>query len=144
LHPGSALPPPRPRAAPAAQPAPPPRGPAVPLAPDSTPAEPPPPRPQASTTMPRPQLSSSLFMGTVVPAAERGPLADFQRKVLQDSVAMAQRTNGRIRLVGGRSEEERQAIIRELTALGLAAGRVAAAPDRTVANRAGIDVLVEN
>jgi hypothetical protein len=141
LNPGSALPPPRPRTA---QPAPPRPGAAAPPAPDSTPAEPLPPRPQASTTMPRPQLSSSLFMGTVVPTAERGPLADFQRKVLQDSVAMAQRTNGRIRLVGGRSEEERQAIIRELTGLGLAAGRVTAAPDRTVASRAGIDVLVEN
>jgi hypothetical protein len=83
-------------------------------------------------------------MGTVLPAGERGPMADFQRRVLQDSAAMAQRTNGRIRLVGGRSDEERQAIARELAGLGLAANRIQAAPDRAEPSRAGIDVLVEN
>jgi hypothetical protein len=94
--------------------------------------------------MPRPQLPTSLFMGTVLAPADRGTLADFQRRVLQDSAAMAQRTNGRIRLVGGRSAEDRQRIVGELVALGVAAGRISAAPDSADANRAGIDVLVEN
>lgn len=142
LTPGGSLPPPRPRAAPR------PAASAPGVTPQSSSETPPPeasaPAPQAAVTMPRPQLSSSLFMGTVVPGAERGPLADFQRRVLQDSVAMAQRTNGRIRLVGGRSDEERQGLVRELTALGIAANRVSAAPDRAAASRAGIDVLVEN
>jgi hypothetical protein len=145
IDPGRALPPPRPRAAPPARPAAPGAAPAEPAQPDTAaPAETPPEPPRAAVTVPRPQLSSSLFMGTVVQTGERGPLADFQRKVLQDSVAMAQRNNGRIRLVGGRSEEERQAIANELVGLGIAAGRISAAPDRADANRAGIDVLVEN
>jgi len=83
-------------------------------------------------------------MGTVVPAAERGPLADFQRRVLQDSATMAQRTGARIRLVGGRSDEERQGIVRELTGLGIAVNRIQAAPDKAAPSRVGIDVLVEN
>lgn len=142
INPGTALPPPRPRAAPAAQPAVPAAAAPEPAPETATPAETP--EPRVAAPMPRPQLASSVFMGTVVPAAERGPLADFQRRVLQDSAAMAQRTNGRIRLVGGRSDEERQGIVRELAALGIAAGRIQAAPDRTVPSRAGIDVLVEN
>lgn len=143
--PGSPLPPPRPRAARAPQPAPSEAVPA-PAAPEGAPAESQAPQapPQAAVTIPRPQMSSSLFMGTVLPAEERGPMADFQRRVLQDSAAMAQRTNGRIRLVGGRSDEERQAIARELAGLGLAANRIQAAPDRAAPSRAGIDVLVEN
>ena len=83
-------------------------------------------------------------MGTVLVPSERGTLADFQRRVLQDSAAMAQRTNGRIRLVGGRSAEARQQIIGELAALGVAASRITAASDSADANRAGIDVIVEN
>ena len=143
-NPGKPLPPPRPRAAPAPQPTPSETSPA-PAAPESAPAEAPAPQsPQAAVTIPRPQMSSSLFMGTVLPAGERGPMADFQRRVLQDSAAMAQRTNGRIRLVGGRSDEERQAIARELTGMGLAANRIQAAPDRAEPSRVGIDVLVEN
>ena len=145
INPGSALPPPRQRTAPAVRPALPSATPEAAPQPDTaTPAAPAAPEPRTAVTMPRPQLPTSLFMGTVVPPAERGSLADFQRKVLQDSVAMAQRTNGRIRLVGGRSAEERQAIASELAALGIAAGRISAAPDRADANRAGIDVLVEN
>jgi hypothetical protein len=83
-------------------------------------------------------------MGTVLPPGQRGTLADFQRKLLQDSAAMAQRTNGRIRLVGGRSAEDRQQIISELGTLGIAAGRISGAADRADPNRVGIDVLVEN
>jgi hypothetical protein len=144
IDPGRALPPPRPRSAPVPRPTGPAAAPAAPSAPADTTAPAERPAEQPRVAMPRPQLPSSLFMGTVVPAAERGPLADFQRRVLQDSVAMAQRTNGRIRLVGGRSPEERQTIVNELTAMGVAAGRIAAAADPAAANRAGIDVLVEN
>jgi hypothetical protein len=151
VDPGRALPPPRARAAPAARPAPPGPGPAAPspdatspVQPEAAPTETPAPQPPTAVTMPRPQLPSSLFMGTVLPAKDRGSLGDFQRRLLQDSVAMAQRTNGRIRLVGGRSAEEREAIAGELAALGIAPGRITAGPDRVDANRAGIDVLVEN
>jgi hypothetical protein len=147
LNPGTALPPPRPRSAPAPQQAPSTANPPAPPASEGQPAEAPSPQPrppQAAVTMPRPQLPSSLFMGTVVPSAERGPLADFQRRVLQDSAAMAQRTNGRIRLVGGRSDEEREGIVRELAGIGLAANRIRSAPDPAVPNRVGIDVIVEN
>ncbi|HEX2114709.1 MAG TPA: hypothetical protein VHM01_09930, partial [Alphaproteobacteria bacterium] len=145
IDPGRALPPPRPRAAPVTRPAAPTTVPAEPAHSETAaPAEAPPPEPRTAVMTPRPQLSSSLFMGTVVAPRERGSLADFQRKVLQDSASMAQRTNGRIRLVGGRSAEERQAIANELVALGITAGRISAAPDRADQNRAGIDVLVEN
>jgi hypothetical protein len=139
LNPGAALPPPSPRAAPAAPSAAPPAAESAP-----TGVSPAPSPPQAAVTMPRPQIPSSLFMGTVLPTADRGPLADFQRKVLQDSAAMAQRTNGRIRLVGGRSDAERQGIVRELAGMGVAAGRIQAAPDSALPSRAGIDVIVEN
>jgi hyaluronoglucosaminidase len=146
LNPGSALPPPRPRTGPAAQPAPS-NTPPAPPADTATPAPgatvPPEPR-SAATTMPRPQLPTSLFMGTVLVPSERGTLADFQRRVLQDSAAMAQRTNGRIRLVGGRTPEDRQRIVGELVALGVAASRITAGPDSAGANRVGIDVIVEN
>jgi hypothetical protein len=143
IDPGRALPPPRPRAAPAAQAAAP-SSPGQPAPQPAAPAEAPAEAPRPTVAMPRPQLSSRVFMGTVVPAAERGPLAEFQRRELQDSAAMAQRTGGRIRLVGGRSTEQRQAVIQELTGLGLPASRIAAAPDSADSTRAGIDVLVEN
>ena len=141
IDPGRALPPPRPRTAPAAAPTTPGR-PAEPGA--AAPADPPAEQPRAAAPMPRPQLSSSLFMGTVLVPSQRGSLEEFQRRVLQDSVAMAQRMNGRVRLTGGRSAEDRQAIVNELVGLGMAAGRISAAPDRADATRAGIDVLVEN
>ena len=83
-------------------------------------------------------------MGTVLAAGERGPLADFQRRVLEDSATMAKRTNGRIRVVGGRSDEDRQGVVDELVRLGIAAGRIAAVPDRDGGPRPAIDVLVEN
>jgi hypothetical protein len=83
-------------------------------------------------------------MGTVLAAGERGPLADFQRKVLEDSAAMAKRTNGRIRVVGGRSAGDRQGVVDELVRLGVPAGRIAASADRDGAGRPAIDVLVEN
>lgn len=146
IDPGRALPPLRPRAAPA------PARPAAPTgeAPGPQPQEGSPvpqassPPPQAAVVAPRPQLPSSLFMGTVLAAGERGPLADFQRKVLEDSVAMAKRTNGRIRVVGGRSPEDRQGVVDELVRLGIPAGRIAAAADRDGGARPAIDVLVEN
>jgi hypothetical protein len=144
IDPGRALPPPRPRAAPAPQARVPTGSAADPTQQQDEPVTTPPQRPPATAAMPRPELSRSLFMGTVVPAAERGPLAEFQHKVLQDSVAMARRTGGRIRLAGGRSAEERQDIIRELVGLGLPASRIQAAPDSAAPERAGIDVLVEN
>ena len=46
------------------------------------------------------------------------------------SATMAKRTNGRIRVVGGRSDEDRQGVVDELVRLGIPAGRIAAAPDR--------------
>jgi len=141
LNPGSALPPPRPRTGPAAQPGPS-ETPAAPA--DAAPATPGTASPERSAATAIPRLSSSLFMGTVLPPEQRGTLADFQRKVLQDSVAMAQRTNGRIRLVGGRSDGDRQQIMSELGTLGIATGRISGAPDRADPNRVGIDVLVEN
>jgi hypothetical protein len=147
IDPGRALPPLRPRAAAPAAPRP-----ASPTgeAPSQQPGEPapqalpPPAAPQAAVSMPRPQLPSSLFMGTVVVASQRGPLAEFQRKVLEDSAAMAKRTNGRIRLVGGQSAEDRQRVAEELVRLGMPADRVVSAADRDGAARPAIDVLVEN
>jgi hypothetical protein len=143
LDPGSALPPPASRAKPDA-----PRSAAQPQdggqpAPQAAPPRTSPP-PQAAVTMPRPRLPSSLFMGTVVAADERGPLADFQRKVLEDSAAMAKRTGGRIRLVGGRSASDRQAVADELVRLGMPANRVVAAAADNGQARPAIDVLVEN
>jgi hypothetical protein len=148
VDPGGALPAPRLRAVPAAPAARTPASPEAPAAPPAAepaaPSEPPATERRSTAATPRPQLSSSLFMGTVVVPGERGLLAEFQRKVLQDSAAMAQRTNGRIRLVGGRSPQERQQVVSELAELGIAAGRISAAADPADANRAGIDVVVEN
>jgi hypothetical protein len=145
LNPGAALPPPRARTGPAAQPGPSETPPATGTGTAPATGTAPPPAPDSrSAAVARPLLPSSLFMGTVLPPGQRGTLADFQRKLLQDSAAMAQRTNGRIRLVGGRSAEDRQQIISELGTLGIAAGRISGAADRADPNRVGIDVLVEN
>lgn len=152
VNPGQALPPPRPRAAPRAAPqaARDPQASTADASPGSAqleqagPETAPRPAPQAGVTMPRPQLASSLFMGTVVVPNERGALADFQRKVLEDSAAMAKRTNGRVRLVGGRSTEERNVVAQELVRLGVPAERISAAADRNEAARPAIDVLIEN
>ena len=137
IDPGRALPPPSPRAAPARPSAP--TG-AAPAAEEAAPLAAPAPAPQAAA---RPRLPSSMFMGTVLAAGDRGSLADFQRKVLEDSAAMAKRTNGRLRVVGGRSAEDRQGVVDELVRLGIPAGRIATAADPGGA-RAAIDVLVEN
>ncbi len=141
IDPGRSLPPPSARAAPAR--------PSVPAGVQPQVGEPTPqeaaPTPQAAVATPRPRLPSSLFMGTVLAAGERGPLAEFQRKVLEDSAAMAKQTNGRIRVVGGRSAEDRQGVVDELVRLGMPAGRIAAAPaDGDGGARPAIDVLVEN
>ncbi len=145
INPGSALPAPRPRAAPRPAAPAPGAGPSTPppeaeqAAPQATPAP-----PRAAAVMPRPQLPSSQFMGTVVVATQRGPMAEFQRKVLEDSAAMAKRTNGRIRLVGGRSAEDRQRVAEELVQLGIPANRVTSAAETDGPPRSAIDVLVEN
>lgn len=148
INPGQALPPPRPRAAapvrtgPSAQPS-------APEAPPPAEAARPPaeeaPRPQAAVPMPRPELPSSLFMGSVA-GGERGAMAEIDRKVLADAVAMAQRTNARIRLEGGRSAEDRQHVVNELARLGLPASRISTGPARgaaPAAERPAIDVFVE-
>jgi hypothetical protein len=135
IDPGRALPPPSPRVAP--RPAAP-TGAAPAVQPEEPAAAAPTPAPQAAARLP-----SSMFMGTVLAAGDRGSLADFQRKVLEDSAAMAKRTNGRIRVVGGRSAEDRQGVVDELVRLGIPAGRIAAAADPGGA-RAALDVLVEN
>jgi hypothetical protein len=137
IDPGRALPPPSPRAAPRPSA---PTGAAPAVQPEEAAPAAPAPAPQAAA---RPRLPSSMFMGTVLAAGDRGSLADFQRKVLEDSAAMAKRTNGRIRVVGGRSAEDRQGVVDELVRLGIPAGRIAAAADPGGA-RAAIDVLVEN
>lgn len=149
VNPGQALPPPRPRAAAPVRPGPSAQPPAPEAAPPPAEAARPPaeeaPRPQAAAPMPRPELPSSLFMGSVA-LGDRGTMAEIDRKVLADAVAMAQRTNARIRLEGGRSAEDRQHVANELARLGLPAARVSAGPARgtaPAAERPAIDVFVE-
>jgi hypothetical protein len=95
--------------------------------------------------MPRPELPSSLFMGSVA-GGDRGAMAEIDRKVLADAVAMARRTNARIRVDGGRLAEDRQRVMDEIVRLGLPASRVLSGPARgagPAVQRPAIDVFVE-
>lgn len=71
-----------------------------------------------------PTLSSSLFMGSVVVEEQGGPLAAFQRKVLEDAAAMAVKDQARIRLVGGASPATRDRVASDLVQLGVPASRI--------------------
>ncbi len=145
IDPGRALPPPQPRAAVPAGPETSGRTAAPETGSASQAEEPPAPRPQAAAPMSRPELPSSLFMGSVA-GGDRGAMAAFDRKVLADAVAMARRTNARIRLDGGRSADDRQRVVDELVGLGLPVQRISAGPARgaaPAAERPAIDVFVE-
>jgi hypothetical protein len=130
----------------AAQPGP---GPAAPPAATAEPAEtpqaaPPPAQAQAAPrAAPRPSVPASVFMGSVVVRGDRGDLADFQRKVIEDAAAMALRSNARIRLTGG-DADDRERVAKALVALGMPMGRIESqAPRADAAPGPAIEIFVD-
>lgn len=78
---------------------------------------------QQQAVVPRPDVPSSAFMGSVVVQGDLGDLAPFSRKVLEDAARMALQTGGRARLVGA-SAEARGQVTRALIDLGVPANRI--------------------